>query len=391
MRIAHLCLAAFYIDGFGYQENILPRVHLRQGHDVTIIASTETYVDKATLGRVAASSYVNEDGIPVHRLPYLRWIPDLAQSKLRAYEGLWEHLVAFKPDLIFLHDVQFWDILVVRRYAIEYGIPVHADSHTDYVNSARGFVSRWLLHGLLYRLLLKRADPIIRRYLPTLPARGDFMHEVYGTRRDKLHLLPFGFDDTSVAGIDRAEVRKKVRMDLNIGLNDMVLVTGGKLDLRKNIHVLIDRFSQLRRRGELANTHLLVFGKPNAEVQVALEKIHTVPQVHMLGWTPSADIYRIFWASDLAIFPGTHSVLWEEAIGHGLATVFHHWQGMGHLDLDGNAVFIENGLPSTIDNVLLALVASDAALIRSMTVAARTKGPPTFSFSEIAKESLYCD
>ncbi len=388
MRIAHLCLAAFYIDGFGYQENILPRVHRRLGHDVVIIASTETYVQQTTLGYVTPSSYVNEDGIPVHRLRYARWVPKKIQSKVRAYEGLWYQLDVFKPDLIFLHDVQFWDILVVRRYALERGIAVHADSHTDYVNSARGFISRWILHGIFYRLLLKRADSAIRRYLPTLPARGDFMHEVYGTRREKLHLLPFGFDDTSVEGLNRDLVRQQMRVRLGIEKDDLVLVTGGKLDIRKNIHVLIARFSQLRSEGKMNRVHLIVFGKPNIEVQAALVNVHLDPHVHMLGWTPSSDIYRIFWAADVAFFPGTHSVLWEEAIGHGLAAVFHRWHGMEHLDLGGNAIFIDDGLASTIDLTLQALTADDSAIVRSMTVIAAQMGPREFSFSEIARKAL---
>lgn len=388
MRIAHLCLAAFYNDGFGYQENILPRVHRRLGHEVVIIASTEAYVEQSALGYVTPSSYVNEDGIPVHRLRYARWVPAKIQSKVRAYEGLWQQIDDFKPDLIFLHDVQFWDILVVRRYAIERGTVVHADSHTDYVNSARGFISRWILHGIFYRLLLNRADSIIRRYLPTLPARGDFMHEVYGTRREKIHLLPFGFDDTSVEGINRDVVRQQMRERLGIDKDDLVLVTGGKLDLRKNIHVLIDRFSQLRREGELKKVHLIVFGKPTTEVQAALVDVHLDPHVHMLGWTPSADIYRIFWASDVAFFPGTHSVLWEEAIGHGLAAVFHRWHGMDHIDLGGNAIFIEDGLASTIDFTLRLLTAHDSATVRRMTAIAAQKGPREFSFSKIALKAI---
>ena len=50
MRILHMCLAAFYIDKYSYQENILPRMHKKQGHEVQIIASVETFVDDVNLG-----------------------------------------------------------------------------------------------------------------------------------------------------------------------------------------------------------------------------------------------------------------------------------------------------------------------------------------------------
>jgi len=388
MRIAHVCLAAFYIDGYGYQENILPRVHRKMGHDVEIIASTETYVDHATLGYVAASSYESDDGIPVHRLAYAWWVPKILQPKIRAYIGLRARLDAFRPDLIFLHDTQFWDILIIRSYAKKHGTPVHADSHTDFVNSARGFVSRQLLHRFLYRGLIQFADPVVRRYFPTLPARADFMNEMYGLSREKMELLPFGFDDTSVDQESRPEMRHQVRESLGIAENDIVLVTGGKLDLRKNIHRLIDRFGHLRRADQLPNVHLLVFGKPNPDVKTELSRINIDKNVKLLGWTDPKQLFKYFWAADAAVFPGTHSVVWEEAIGHGLATAFHRWNGMDHLDLGGNTLFIDDADDATLDRLLLDLTENNHARITQMSWVATEEGPKVFSFSSIAKKAI---
>ena len=376
MRIAHLCLANFYIDGFGYQENILTKLHHEMGHEVVIIASTETYLDHTRLGYVEPSSYLNEHGIPVHRLPYAAWVPRRLRSKVRAYEGLEARLEEFQPDLIFVHDVQFWDLLAIRRHVRRWPTTVYADCHADYVNSARGFVSRCLLHGIFYRLILRRADPIIERYLPTLPARADFLHEVYGLDRKKMELLPFGADDTLTKGLDRGKIRDEVRASLGIPADAFVLVTGGKLDLRKNIHTLIERFSALRDAGHLKGMHLLVFGQPDPAVQAVLATIHIHPGVHLQGWMQAKDIHRMFLAADFAIFPGTHSVLWEEAIGYGLGVVAHHWPGVHHLDLGGNLKFLHD------------LWKDDAVLARAMTAVAADKGPGVFSFSAIAAQAI---
>ena len=101
MRIVHCCLAAFYIDNYGYQENILPRMHKLQGHDVLILASTETYVDKVHIGYVEPKEYINEDGIPVHRIPYNSFLPHRIMQKLRCYKGVYNELDKFNPDFIF--------------------------------------------------------------------------------------------------------------------------------------------------------------------------------------------------------------------------------------------------------------------------------------------------
>ena len=74
MKVLHCCLAAFYIDRYGYQENILPKIHKADGHKVEILASTENYIDKRKLGYVKPGSYMNENGIKVTRLSYINFL-----------------------------------------------------------------------------------------------------------------------------------------------------------------------------------------------------------------------------------------------------------------------------------------------------------------------------
>lgn len=388
MRIVHVCLAAFYIDNYGYQENVLPKLHKKMGHDVIIVASTETYVNKTDLGYVEARSYVTNDGVPVHRIPYAAWVPSRLKNKVRAYRGLRLILEEFKPDLIFLHDLQFLDLLTIRQYASVYPTTIFADCHSDYVNSARGLMSRLILHGLFYRTIIRRTLPWIEKFFPTLPCRADFLDEVYGVDRQKMELLPFGVDDSLTEGLDRGSVRKTTRQMYGIPSDAVVIVTGGKLDLRKNIHLLVDRFSALKRADRLPNFHLLVFGAPDEAVQAQLAKLNVHPDVHLVGWTAAKEIYRMFWAADLAFFPGTHSVLWEEAIGHGLGSVLHRWPGMEHLDLGGNALFLDEVGAETIDRTLLSLANEGGIAVRDLGTVAQREGPKKFLFSRIAEQAL---
>ena len=96
MKILHLCLSCFYIDGYNYQENVLPRINMLDGHEVKIIASTETYIDNYTLGYTEPNEYVNEDGIQVKRIPYKKIINTLFTTKIRKYKNLYE-----KADIVF--------------------------------------------------------------------------------------------------------------------------------------------------------------------------------------------------------------------------------------------------------------------------------------------------
>ena len=73
MKILHLCFSAFYIDGYNYQENVLPRINKEDGHEVYILASTETFADNTHAGYLEPSEYVTEYGSPSSVCPMSKW------------------------------------------------------------------------------------------------------------------------------------------------------------------------------------------------------------------------------------------------------------------------------------------------------------------------------
>ncbi|MFN7015356.1 MAG: glycosyl transferase family 1, partial [Bacteroidia bacterium] len=109
-------LSCFYIDNANYQENIIPRINKKDGHDVYIIASRDTFVGINTLGLKEAGSYINEDGIPVTRLDYVNFGKEAVSMKIRAYKGLEEHLEKIKPDVILFHGTCGWELNTVANY-----------------------------------------------------------------------------------------------------------------------------------------------------------------------------------------------------------------------------------------------------------------------------------
>ena len=46
-------------------------------------------------------------------------------------------------------------------------------------------------------------------------------------------------------------------------------------------------------------------------------------------------------AADLACFPGTHSTLWEQAVGVGLPAILKHWDNMTHMNVNENCIFVK--------------------------------------------------
>ena len=116
MKILHLCLSCFYIDGYNYQENVLPRINREDGHDVRILASTETYVDNVHLGYLEPRECVTEYGVPIKRLPYVKVGNAFITHKVRKYPHVYEEIASFGPDVMMIHGLAFWSVLDVIRY-----------------------------------------------------------------------------------------------------------------------------------------------------------------------------------------------------------------------------------------------------------------------------------
>lgn len=383
MRVLHCCLAAFYIDDFSYQENILPKMHKLQGHEVAILASTESYVG-TKLGYVEAGSYLNKDGIKVTRIPYVNWLPLSVGKKLRIYEGVLRNVKDFNPDIIFLHDCQFISIKEIVSFAKKNKeVRIYVDGHTDFINSAKGFVSKNILHKIIYKWCVQKIEPFTSKFYGTLPARVDFFKDVYGTPPEKTELLLLGVDDTQIDFSKKEEIRSRVRTELNLRESDFVMVTGGKLDRRKNIHILMKAVGDLN----IGNIKLIVFGTPNDEMKEEIEALTKSPNICYVGWIPSDKTNDYFFASDLGFFPGTHSVLWEQAVGLGLPCVFKKWEGIQHIDLGGNCLLLNTSGEEEIKECI-SRIYQDKNLLTSMKKAAIEKGIPKFSFYEIARRAI---
>lgn len=383
MKILHCCLAAFYIDDYGYQENILPKMHRLQGHQVSILASTETYIN-TKLDYVKPSSYINSDGIPIIRLPYIKVIPSFLSRKLRIYKGLKSVLFSIKPDIIFIHDLQFLSILTIANYAKKNKhVLIYVDGHTDFINSAKNWISRNILHRIVYRYCAKIISPFTTKFYGVLPLRIDFMKDVYKIDKSMIEFLPLGYDDTVVNFANRENMRSQKRRELLINDKDFLIVSGGKIDLRKNLHILLQAFKILHND----NVKLLIFGKPTLEMDYLINDLKETKNAIYVGWQSQEEIKSILFAADLAVFPGTHSVLWEQSVGYGIPTVFLKWKGIEHIDLGGNCQFIERPEVDCIKEVLENILSNEALYNRMKSISLE-KGSKYFAYSEIARKSI---
>ena len=359
-------------------------MHRQQGHEVRIVASTEAFLDKMNLGYTVPGKYINEDGIQVVRLPYVGFLPLKVAAKLRLYKGLTEQLNEFQPDVIFLHDAQFLSIGEVVRYVNKHQhCRVYVDSHTDFGNSARSFVSRHILHGVIYRYCVRRIMSNVSCFYPTLPTRTTFMEEMYKVPSEKIRLLVMGADDAQIERVKSQGVRNEIRSRYDIKDSDILFMTGGKFDERKKDVLLL--MEAVRQMPESLNAKLMVFGSVmEGEFKKAFDSLCDGSRVMYVGWVSGEKTYDYIEASDVMVFPGSHSVLWEQAVGQGKICIFNDYMNLRHLDVGGNCLFVDGASMDDIRTALDHVLESRA----EMQNVAESKGVDYFSYYKIAERSI---
>lgn len=386
MKVVHLCLSCFYIEGFGYQENVLPRYHRRMGHDVTIVASRFSYSSRTGEPEDApAGEYVNGDGIPVIRVNYRFGALGPLARKIKAYPSIQQLLTHLSPQVIFMHGVQFLSILDVLAFVRKHPkVRLLADTHASYDNSASNWWSMNLLHRGLYRYGLRKALPWISRFFAVTPACAHFASEVYGIDPSRIEVLPLGADTAAIRFEDRAAIRAKVRQKIAVPSNAFVLITGGKINRGKRLDTLLSLMERITN----PTVFLVVFGTLTDEVRDKLStRIEQHPRIRFVGWLDPDSIYDYYLASDLATFPGSKSALWEQAICCGLPLVCQRWQGMDYVDVGGNCIFLHPDDLQHWTDCVDGLV-NDRSRCEQMSRVARSKGFDAFSYERIALESL---
>lgn len=392
MKIVYILISAYYKEGYGYQENILSAKHKQLGYDVTLI----TYDRFKAFGELKADSkgvksYVNNKGIKVIVLPdndsFLTKIPLWVFNKcLNKTKFLYETLCEEAPDIIFVHGIDASDHEIVVKYKNNNPcVKIYVDNHADFYNSPIDSLSRIISRKIIGRRYVQHLTNVCERIWGVTPWRVDYLKKVYGISGEKVGLLVMGGDESLINWENRSSIRSAFRKKFGIPEDAFVVVSGGKIDEAKNIHLLIDAVKSINNR----RLYLVVFGNYCDTLKSYANDSN--PHIVNIGWIPSDDVYNIFLSSDLGAFPGTHSVLWEQACATGLPCVFKDWEGgFNHVDIGGNCVLMKNVTSDSLAQMLLNII-DDKDLFSKMKYVAENKCRKFFSYIEIAKKSIEID
>lgn len=381
MKIVHLCLAGPVTDGWTYQDNILPKYHRKMNHEVTIIASRWVYDNENNLYKYPKTDYNLPDGIHMIRLDIKN--EDNFHNRFKKYYSVYETIEKEAPDILFVHGCQFLDIKSVKKYVEKNPyVRVFVDNHADFSNSASNWLSKKILHGVVWRSCAQLIEPYTEMFYGVLPARVDFLHDIYKIPRKKIELLVMGVDDEKIETSACPEVRQEIRKKYNISDEDFLIITGGKIDKAKwQTLLLMEAVKKINN----SKVKLIVFGSVDAELEEKVKSLSEGEKIQYIGWVNAEDSYGMFAASDLVIFPGRHSVFWEQVVGQGIPMVVKFWEGTTHVDCNGNVKFLYCDSVDEIETCIEEILRED---IYSNMKRLAEEASINFLYSRIAERSI---
>lgn len=377
MKITHITLSNSYYINYSYQENLLTKYHERMGFEVSIISS---YNDNDQRNKNKVSIDISENKQKIVRLPYK--LGNSVQNKLKLYKGLHKALTEEAPDIIFIHGVQFLDIFSIKRFLKKNPeVLLYIDNHADTSNSASNWVSKFLLHGIIWKITAKQIEPRVEKFYGVLPTRVDFLRDIYNLPAEKIELLEMGADDELINLISKDKETTKLQRKYD---KQFVIVTGGKINNSKREVVNLMKAIRIINNRKIK---LIIFGRVEEALQSDFNKLADHSSIEFVGWLSSEETMRYISISDLAIFPGSHSVLWEQVVALKTPLFVKLWPGTSHIDLGGNCKVIEDNRVETYQNMILSIL-NNPDIYERMLTAAQSEDHKRFYYSNIAPRSL---
>ena len=368
MKILHICTGNPFTPGMYYKENYLIDANVQDGHEVCVLADTTMWQAGQTVRMCAGTSFL-PNGAKLIRLPVRHGVSRVLGEKIRKFRNFSKTVIGERPDVILFHAIQQHGVRELKKIRTALpGCKVYGDVSTSYRNSARNFLSRYVLHGMIYRRWLQKSIPYWDKIFYVVESSRDFLREVYGIPSAllELHALP----GVIMSKEEKRRCRTAFRRRLGVAQDELVLFHSGKLDRRKKTAELLDALEQM---GDGFRYKLFIAGSFYDDVRPKLcERIEQMERVCYLGFLDQAQMREALAACDLYLQPGSASQTAQSAICCGTPVVVSGEEEYRlFMDKNGYLIHSADELPAIFTEIAADPRILDAMSENAFAVAAR--------------------
>lgn len=335
-------MSAPYVDGWGYQENLLPEYLQKNGVENHVITSNDNlpvYLNKEMKeGIVKKGNSYSIGEIKIHKIRGKK----ITTSLLLSY-GLKDKLEEIVPDVIFHHNVSVTTLPIVSKYAKKHKCKLFVDNHADEINMSKNKLWILLYYKCLSRLACRIRQDVFTKFYGVTNSRCDFISKYFGVPKDKIELLPIGAD-TDLAGT--LDPKDELRDKYDFLQDEKIVVSGGKMGIEKGTYDLINAIEEL---GTEHKIRLVLFGKFEDKETLELAKTKKFVTIH--EWCDRIKTLELLKLADVACWPIHHTTLNEDAIAVETPLIIRKTGTTMHL-VDGNGMWLKSGNKDELKKVI---------------------------------------
>lgn len=316
-----------------YKENYIIKAAIERGDEVLVIASQYTYIN----GRTAILNKNEQiSGYRIIRLPYLYIFNTFISRKIKKVSGLYAEIINYAPDLIFFNCAQVYDIMLCEKLKSKIpNLKIVLDFSTKFINSARNWLSREILHKIIYRYWIQKALPYVDKVFYISIESKEFAHDIYGIPNNLMehNNLPGQIINEDI----KNRIKKEIRIKHHLNDSDIIFAHSGKMGKLKKTIDLLNIFNGINDN----RFHLFIIGSfLDGIEEEAMSLIHSDNRIEYLGFMSGDELTRYICAADMYLQPGTISQTSQTAICCGTPICFTSVPTNKEL-YNGNGFFID--------------------------------------------------
>ena len=306
MKVLHI--EDRFHPGMGYQINFFARYH-RPDYEFSILTSDSARLwsasdDVTDLGQVD-QEFEREYKVSVVRLPTAL---DRRNRQNIWLKGLIKTIREINPDILYVHTIESYSslrVLMSRRTLSAY--TVFFDTHT-LLNQFRSGL-KFRMHLWFFRKVVsQRMIRYNAKVFATVPENQMILEKEYGIPADRILYSPIG-TDLGLFNYDPG-LRVSLRKEEKVGQDATVLLYTGKLNSRKNPHLLLEALALVEKQ-IISPLYIYFVGAADDTYQREKMKIGFTNEniyVKFVPAVPVTELFRWYSMADFAVFPDENTL-----------------------------------------------------------------------------------
>jgi glycosyltransferase involved in cell wall biosynthesis len=308
----------------GYQINFFARYH-HPDYEFFILSSDSSRIWTASedsLDLFAADKEFEEKyGVSIFRLATSL---DRKTRQNLWLKGLIKTIRKIDPDILYVHTLETYSALrialsskILRNYRVFF------DTHTLLNQFQPGLKSR-LFTYFLRKVVSRRIHKNGARVFATVPENRIILEQEYGIQPEHIFYSPIG-TDLDMFRYDEDSRREK-RSKLDIDTKGIVLLYTGKMNHRKNPHLILDAVSSMEDKIEQDLDIIFVGAADKAYLEKHLRKKFRNDKIRfrIMPAVAVAELYRWYSMADFVVFPDENTLSALDAQACRLPVIMAH-------------------------------------------------------------------